>query len=336
MCTTARIKSIEGNYYWARTMDFAQDFFDNGGEFLYFPAGQGVINLTGESTTRYSVMGMGLPDTTFMIDGINSEGLVGGSFYFEEATGTTLEALAKKDKQAVVLDELVFTFLSQCATVEEVATMAATMACLEKGTPNVITGLEGHLIPLHMTFTDEKGQSVVLEPDHDGELSIYMNTIGTMANSPTYPWHMTNLRNYVNLSDYTVDRLDINNLHIKDIESGSGLLGLPGDYTSPSRFVRISMLTNMMAPVHDGDAIRQLYTAFNSVIIPKGIEKNTPTTSDYTAYWIGYDLKNRRMELLSTHTQTFTRTSIKEAEGRFNGEHGHIKIENDVIYHLID
>lgn len=98
---------------------------------------------------------------------------------------------------------------------------------------------------MHYTFFDDAGNSVVLEPVNQGAFKIYESIGVMMTNSPEYPWHLDNLRNYVQLTNHNLGQQQLNfQLDIKQIESGSGLLGLPGDYTAPSRFVRSTFLSN--------------------------------------------------------------------------------------------
>ena len=81
----------------------------------------------------------------------------------------------------------------------------------------------------------------VIEPDVDG-LHIYRSTVGVMTNSPGYPWHRTNLLNYVGLRDLDYDEWELEDNRLSQCFSGSGMQGLPGDWSSPSRFVRLAML----------------------------------------------------------------------------------------------
>ncbi|MGX7329105.1 linear amide C-N hydrolase [Enterococcus bulliens] len=332
MCTAAMIESLQKNPYWARTMDFPIDFFESGGEVLYMPKDNPLDMLSGTITAKYDFFGMGLPNSYMMMDGINEVGLTGGLFFFEEATWANETSLKKKDKLPVVLDELVSYFLAQCQTVEEVGALASRLAVIEKSTMP-----ENGLTPLHLMFADVHGHAIVLEPVENGEFTIHYQTTKTMTNSPTYDWHVTNLRNYVNLSDYTIAQSQVGELVIKDIESGSGLLGLPGDYTSPSRFIKITMLTKMMDKVNDEHALNALYTAFHSVIIPKGIEKDTPTVGDSTSYWVGYDIKNRTLRLLPIASQTFTTVSLAELSAQFgdNTTHLPINLTENLYHHLV-
>ena len=75
----------------------------------------------------------------------------------------------------------------------------------------------------------------------NGAAHVYDNPIGVFTNSPAFDWHITNLRNYVNLSPINVAPVKLSGKTLKGLGQGSGLLGLPGDYTPPSRFVRAAV-----------------------------------------------------------------------------------------------
>jgi len=70
----------------------------------------------------------------------------------------------------------------------------------------------------------------------DGEVIIYENPNGVLTNSPELPWHLSNLRNYVNLSPY-MKETEINGIAYKGIGFGSGYVGILGDVTPPSDFL---------------------------------------------------------------------------------------------------
>ena len=91
--------------------------------------------------------------------------------------------------------------------------------------------------PVHFVVQDRSGKAVVIEPLNKS-LKIYDNPLGVLTNSPTFDWHMTNLRNYVNLSATNVPPLNLGGVTLAQFGQGSGLRGLPGDFTPPSRFVR--------------------------------------------------------------------------------------------------
>ena len=69
-------------------------------------------------------------------------------------------------------------------------------------------------------------------------MNFYDNPLGVLTNSPGLEWHWTNLNNYINLQPGTLPEHNFGPLEPKSFGHGSGLLGLPGDFTPPSRFVR--------------------------------------------------------------------------------------------------
>ena len=183
---------------------------------------------------------------------------------------------------------LVLHLLAQCATVEE------AVRCLEKELRLVPLPLLGTVPPLHWSFSDRTGESIVVEPDREG-LHIYRNTLGVMTNSPGYPWHRLNLLNYAGLRDLDHPGTPL----AKELEqcfSGSGAQGLPGDWSSPSRFVRLAFL-RAFAPTGEGEAsgVARMFRLLQSAAFPLGavrVSHQSPVTEldthtvpyDYTVY----------------------------------------------------
>ena len=109
---------------------------------------------------------------------------------------------------------------------------------------------------LHMQFhwrlADQSGRAVAIEY-LEGELHVIENPLGVITNSPNFTWHLTNLTNYVNMSPYAWPAVEIENLTLKPSSLGSGMNGLPGDFTSPSRFVRAVAFQETAAPSAKAD-----------------------------------------------------------------------------------
>ena len=79
----------------------------------------------------------------------------------------------------------------------------------------------------------------------DGQAHFYENRLGVLTNSPGFEWQMTNLCNYVNLHGGSAPGQSLDSVALAPFGAGSGMLGLPGDVTPPSRFVRMmSMASN--------------------------------------------------------------------------------------------
>ena len=72
----------------------------------------------------------------------------------------------------------------------------------------------------------------------EGVRNVHENHIGVATNSPPFDWHMINLRNYVNQTAMDVPTLSLSGETVAPLGQGTGMLGLPGDFTPPSRFVR--------------------------------------------------------------------------------------------------
>ena len=68
----------------------------------------------------------------------------------------------------------------------------------------------------------------------DGEVVLYDNVIGVLTNSPTYDWHLTNLRNYIGLTSVEAKPVDLMGVPVVRTGNGTGLIGMPGDVTPPS------------------------------------------------------------------------------------------------------
>ncbi len=104
---------------------------------------------------------------------------------------------------------------------------------------------------MHMMVTDRSGKVIVIEY-LEGKLKITDNPVRVLTNAPSFDWHLTNLRNYVNLSEKPYTSKRIGELTIEPLGGGSGLLGMPGDITPPSRFIRAVAQTMLARRTPDG------------------------------------------------------------------------------------
>jgi len=153
------------------------------------------------------------------------------------------------------------------------------------------------VFPMHFAVTDKKGQSIAIELE-DGKLHIYDNKIGIFTNSPSYPWHVTNLSNYVNLSPNAPDPIVKDGITYNATGQGAGALGLPGDYTPPGRFIRVAYLVNTAKQTKDAaEAVNLAQHVLNNVDIPYGAVRgkqgdNAPDEIDSTQWVVVKDLEH--------------------------------------------
>lgn len=305
MCTNIEITAKNGEHFWGRTMDLALPMFGENpehdlgarGMITTIPAGVDIDSQLANWQADYAAMGIGIGGTPILFDGINEHGLAGDLQVLFESTADTLENIQQRQQVPVMNTEFVTYVLTHFKSVKEIRENYQNFAVVDQPTM-----LNGHSIsfPLHYSFVDESGDGVVLEPVDNGSFKLY-DSVGVVTNSPEYNWHTVNLRNYIALNDLNIKQPKTykNGVTLNPIEGGTGygLTGLPGTYTSPDRLVRSFMVANLMDDFEAEDGIAQLYAAFRPVIIPRGMERNTSEDilSDYTRYWSGYDLKQRKV-----------------------------------------
>ena len=165
----------------------------------------------------------------------------------------------------------------------------------------------------------------------DGTLKVHDAPLGVMANAPTYDWHMTNLANYINLSPKDVEQEKLGSTTLSAFGSGSGMLGLPGDFTPPSRFVRAAMFSQAATTNETAeDAVLAAFHILNQFDIPKGsvisaaVGEPTPEITEWTSV---ADLKYLRW-YFRTHTdQSIRMVDLKEAVAAAKGEISTIDME---------
>ena len=93
----------------------------------------------------------------------------------------------------------------------------------------------------HFYFRDAKGASVVLEPI-GGSLQVFDNPYGVLTNAPSFDWHTTNLRNYIHLIPFNVDLKTMRGVEVKKLGEGTGMLGIPEDFTPPPDLLELHIL----------------------------------------------------------------------------------------------
>jgi choloylglycine hydrolase len=293
-CTGIRIKPNDGSVIFARTLEFADDIHSN--VILISRAKAFVGTAPGDKAglqwkSKYGIAGVNAFGLPAIIDGLNEKGLAVGIFYFP-GYAKYQEVEADDVRRALAPWELPVYLLSNCASVQEAVEAARYVRVGE-----VVQRDMGFVPPCHYVVNDASGRSVVLEYVNS-ELKVYDNPLGVMSNSPTFDWHITNLRNYVNLSVTNVPPVAISTIKLPGFGQGSGMLGLPGDFTPPSRFIRAVAFSQSALPVataHEG--VLQAFHILNQFDIPKGAARGVEhgkQVADYTLWTSASDLKNLR------------------------------------------
>jgi choloylglycine hydrolase len=225
-----------------------------------------------------------------IIDGVNEKGLAGGIFYMP-GLAKYQDVTAIEEPQSIAPWELVTWALTNFETVAEVRA-----ALPQIKVANVVFAGEGIVPPVHYILHDAQGNSLVVEY-LGGKLQMYDDPIGVITNAPAFDWHLTNLNNYVHLSPVNAVSETVDGLKLEPFGQGSGLVGVPGDFTPPSRFVRAFVLSQSAKPGEDGPAaVRQAFHVLDSFDIPEGTVRGThgdETPFELTQWTTASDTKNR-------------------------------------------
>lgn len=215
-----------------------------------------------EFAAVYGYVGLSVEQEEFVTEGLNEAGLSAGLFYFPDYG--QYETYRPEYKTMSLSDlQLVPWMLGSCRTVDEV------MEAIKR--VHVVT-VDERASTAHWRIADASGRQVVLEIT-DGKVNFYDNKLGVLTNSPGFEWQMTNLNNYVNLFPGDAGAKALGGVRLAAFGAGSGFLGIPGDVTPPSRFVRAAFY-QATAPQQPtaGKAVLQCFQILNNFDIPVGIE----------------------------------------------------------------
>lgn len=215
-------------------------------------------------------------------DGMNEAGL---TFEYLYLPGETQYQTIPdgKDNQTVPYTQFGDWVLSNFQTIDEVKQALANIYVSNQIIPQLGTAI----LPAHASIRDASGKGIVVEFYND-KINVYDN-IGVMTNSPKYDWHITNLQNYINLSPYNPNPISANGIIYSATGQGAGSVGLPGDSSPPSRFVKISFMVKNVYPAQNAnDVLNLAQHIINNVDLPAGFARSVSDgqTSTDTTQWV--------------------------------------------------
>ena len=307
-CTGGALIAKDGGVAVGRTLEFGQALDS---VLAVWPAGS---EFTGTTSTganglkwksKYGFVGpTAATNHDMLIDGLNDQGLNVGLFYFPGYAQYS-EATPENSAKGMAPAQVTAWILSNCATVAEVKEKIGDIALLP-----VVLDLIGIVPDLHIKVQDPTGACITIEP-RDGELKVYDNPVRVLTNAPEFPWHLTNLNTYLNItSQYPADR-KIGDLELSPFGMGGGAWGLPGDFSPPSRFVRMTFFLKTAEPQASVDqAVGTMFHFLNnfdippgSAIPPAGVSEKYP---DYTSWTVVSNLAKKQY-----HWKTFGNQNVR-------------------------
>jgi choloylglycine hydrolase len=284
-CTDFQVKAKDGTLFITRSMEFSIEFNSNlrsstQGRTFTTTAPNGKPALSWKANYGYLYLD-GL-NQDIAVDGINEKGL---AFEFLYLPGNTQYQTVPAGKESQSLPYYLFGdwVLSNFKTIDEVRQALANVSVFAQTLPS----LGNVILPAHAAIHDASGKGIVVE-FVDGKMNIY-DYIGVMTNSPTYDWQVINLRNYLNLSPYSPKPVVVDGISYAATGQGAGMVGLPGDTSPPSRFVKTAFITKNSNPANNAmDALNLSQHIINNVDIAagmvRGVENGKETTE--TTQWV--------------------------------------------------
>ncbi len=217
----------------------------------------------GEMQPHYAMIGMAfvVEDYPLYYDAVNEKGLgMAGLNFPGNADYKPLE----EGKNNIAPFEFIPWILGQCADLAEARRLLERISLAQINFSDRLPAS-----PLHWMISDREG-SLVVESVKEG-LRIYENPTGVMTNNPTFDKQLFNLSNYMSLSPEQAQNRFSENLPLEPYSRGMGAMGMPGDWSSASRFVR-AVFTRMNSVCGEGESesISQFFHILEAVAQQRG------------------------------------------------------------------
>lgn len=273
MCTSITLKTKD--FYFGRNLDVEKNY---GQKVVITPRDYGFKFTDGTSKKKHHAMiGMAtvIDDYPLYAEATNEKGLSiaglnfpGNAHYFE----------ASNTKYNISPFELIPYLLTSCTTVLEVEEILSDCTII-----NIAFKDNLPLTPLHWMISDQN-KTIVVESTIAG-LKVYENKVGVLTNNPTFDYHLSNLAFYMNLSTSNPTNEFSKHIEQKNYGVGMGAVGLPGDLSPASRFVRAAFTKlNSKSETDELSSVNQFFHILDSVAMSKGTVLISEDVYDVTLY----------------------------------------------------
>ena len=226
MCTA--VSYLAQHHYFGRNLDFEHSFRES---VTVTPRNYPLsFRKLPTIASHYAIIGMAMVENDYPLyfDATNESGLSAAGLYFP---GNAVYLDEKVDFDNVTPFEFIPWILGQCANITQAEKLLGRLNLVDIPYSDSLP-----LSPLHWIIAD-RNKSLTVEPTADG-LQIYENPVGVLTNNPPFDYHLHNLSNYMNLTREEPDNRIAPQYSITPYSRGMGAIGLPGDLSSASRFIR--------------------------------------------------------------------------------------------------
>lgn len=259
MCTAVSWKPKD--HYFGRNLDLEYGYHETvtvTPRNFPFP-----FRLAGTLTSHYAMIGMAtvMDGYPLYYEATNEKGLSMAGLNFP---GNAVYPPPRQGMTNVAPFEFIPWLLGQCADVKEARAILENL-----NLANIPFKPELPPTPLHWLIADGQ-QTIVAEPLADG-LRIYENPVGVLTNNPPFEFHLHNLGQYLNISSQPAVSRFAEQFPMKAHSNGMGGLGLPGDFSSASRFVKAAFVKlNSQCGESEEECVSQFFHILSSVAMPRG------------------------------------------------------------------
>ena len=300
MCTGVRFSDDKGNMYFGRNLDWSVGY---GQKIVVTPKGYTYNSaFLGSSNPKSAIIGMAIiqENIPLYFDCANENGLAIAGLNFPGYA--QYEPNAVDGKTNVAAYEFPLWVAMNFSTVDEVENALQNVAIVAKPINDKFP-----VSMLHWIIGD-KDRSIVVEYTTAG-MQIFHNDVDVLTNQPGYGWHKENLRNYMNLESPQPEKVTWGRAEMTAFGSGSLMRGLPGDYYSPSRFVRVAYL-NTHYPVKstEEENVSRLFHTLTGVAMIDGAAAMASGDFEKTVYTGGYSTATK-----TYYYNTYEDPAIKKA-----------------------
>ena len=273
MCTAITYKTKD--HYFGRNLDLERSY----GERVVITPRNFVLDMrcVAGLTEHYAMIGMATVAEGYPLyyEATNEKGLSMAALNFPD-NADYKPYLEGCDN--ITSFEFIPWILGKCADVSEALSELSKINLV-----NISFGESLPLSPLHWIISDRE-RSIVVESIKQG-LKIHENPIGVLTNNPTFDYHMMNLNNYMALHEGAPENRFYDSDNLKVYSLGMGAFGLPGDFSSASRFVRAAFVKQKS---HSGksekESVSQFFHILGAVAMPKGCVLVCDGEYEYTRY----------------------------------------------------
>lgn len=273
MCTAAIYQTKD--FYFGRTLDYE---FSYGEEVTVTPRNYPFhFRQIGIMKNHYAIIGMAhvVQNYPLYYDAVNEKGLGIAGLNF---VGNADYRKSMPEKDNVAQFELIPWILSQCATVKEARVLLERINLV-----NTPFSEELPLAQLHWLIADDD-EAITVESVKDG-IHVYDNPVGVLTNNPPFKEQMFQLNNYMNLSPKAPQNHFSSKLPLYTYSLGMGALGLPGDLSSQSRFVRAAFVRmNSVSGASEAESVNQFFHILGSVEQQRGCNEISEGRYEITLY----------------------------------------------------